>query len=611
MNILKRTWRSFRRWPAVASLLVGAMLAAAERPPAACAPTALAISADARQLFVACAGTDQVLVLDPARGNVIRSTRLDGSPSSLALSPDGTRLIVTCAAPQSSVIIFEAGTGTLLSRLRAGHTACAPAVSPEGTTLFVCDRFDNDVAVFDLATGREVARIPVLREPVAAALTPDGRRLLVANHLPTGRADVPLVAAAVSVIDTASRRVVTNLALPNGCGLLRGIAISADGRFAAVTHQLAHNYLPTTQVDRGWMNSNALTLFDLARDDILGTVLLDELDRGAANPWAVVWSADGRHLLVTHAGTHELSVIDAPALIAKLARPDVAQVSADDLAFLVGLRQRVALPLNGPRALVVSGHRAFVAGYFSGDLAVVDFDQPRPVVTRIPLSSGTPLASVRRGEMLFSDARLCFQEWQSCASCHSADGRVDGLNWDLLNDGIGNPKNTHSLLLSHRTPPAMSQGVRETAEAAVRAGLRHILFSAQPEEVAVALDDYLKSLRPIASPYLQQGRLSPAAQRGRRLFHDARTGCATCHPPGLFTSLKSYDVGTRAAFDNASEFDTPSLIELWRTAPYLHDGSAATVTDVLTTRNPHNRHGYTAQLTPAQIADLAAYLLSL
>ena len=611
MNILKRAWRSFRRWPTVASLLVGASLVHAAPPPAACAPTALAIGADARQLFVACAETDQILVLDPTRSTVSRSIRLNGTPSGLALSPDGKRLIVTCAAPESSVIIFEAASGKLLAHFRSGHTACAPVVSPDGTTLFVCDRFDNDVAAFNLADGREVTRIPVLREPVAMALTPDGRRLLVANHLPTGRADASLVAAAVSVMDTTSRRVVTNLALPNGCGLLRGIAISADGRFAAVTHQVAHNYLPTTQLDRGWMNSNALTLFDLTQDAILGTVLLDELDRGAANPWAVAWSADGRRLLITHAGTHELSVIDAPELIAKLARPGVAQVSAEDLAFLVGLRQRVALPVNGPRALVVSGHRAFVAGYFSGDLATVDFDQPPPVVTRIPLSSGTPLALVRRGEMLFSDGRLCFQEWQSCASCHSADGRVDGLNWDLLNDGIGNPKNTHSLLLSHRTPPAMSQGVRETAEPAVRAGLRHILFSAQPEDVAVALDDYLRSLQPIASPHLQHGQLSAAARRGKRLFHDVRTGCASCHPPPLFTSLKSYDVGTRAAFDDVSEFDTPSLIELWRTAPYLHDGSAATVTDVLTTRNPHNRHGYTAQLTPAQIADLAAYLLSL
>jgi cytochrome c peroxidase len=60
-----------------------------------------------------------------------------------------------------------------------------------------------------------------------------------------------------------------------------------------------------------------------------------------------------------------------------------------------------------------------------------------------------------------------------------------------------------------------------------------------------------------------------------------QTRCSTCHPPGLYTDLQSYDVGTRAPYDEpANKFDTPTLLELWRTAPNLHDGSAATVRDV-------------------------------
>ena len=83
---------------------------------------------------------------------------------------------------------------------------------------------------------------------------------------------------------------------------------------------------------------------------------------------------------------------------------------------------------------------------------------------------------------------ICFQGWESCASCHPGGGRVDGLNWDLPNDGIGNPKNTKSLLLAHSTPPAMTLGVRSNAEAAVRAGIRHILFTVQPEEIPTAIE---------------------------------------------------------------------------------------------------------------------------
>jgi hypothetical protein len=208
-------------------------------------------------------------------------------------------------------------------------------------------------------------------------------------------------------------------------------------------------------------------------------------------------------------------------------------------------------------------------------------------------------------------ATICHQGWQSCASCHP-DGRVDGLNWDLLNDGPGNPKNTKSLVLSCQTPPAMSLGVRGSAEEAVRSGLRHTLFAKRHESEAAAIDAYLRSLRPLPSPQLLKGALNKSALRGKALFESTRTGCSTCHPPGLLTDLRSYDVGTRASYDKLTDkFDTPTLVELWRTAPYLHDGSAATVLEVLTMRNAHDRHGRASNLSRRQLDDLCAYLLSL
>jgi cytochrome c peroxidase len=114
------------------------------------------------------------------------------------------------------------------------------------------------------------------------------------------------------------------------------------------------------------------------------------------------------------------------------------------------------------------------------------------------------------------------------------------------------------------------------------------------------------------SPHLAQGALSAAAGRGRQLFNRPDIGCASCHKPGLFTDLKSYDVGTAGPTDqDATAFDTPSLVEVWRTAPYLHDGSAPTLRDVLTARNPGDRHGRTSRLSEEELNDLAEYLLSL
>jgi YVTN family beta-propeller protein len=577
-------------------------------------PSAVVAARDGQTLFVACATTPGVVALAPS-GEVRRRVALPGTPNGLALSPDGRTLAVTCAAPASTVCLLAADTGAVTARFAAGHTATAPVFAPDGRTLYVCNRFDDEVAVLDVATGRTLARIPVVRQPIAAALTPDGRRLFVANHLHGTRADGEVVAAAVSVIDTATRAVVATLTLPNGSGLLLGVAVSPDGHHVAVAHNLARHQLPTTQVERGWMNSAALTLIDAGALRVIATLLLDEVDAGAANPWGVAWTSEGRQLVVTHAGTHEVSIIDGPGVLVKLARlpaGTAADAPASDLAFLLDLRRRVPLAGNGPRAVVIVGAQAWVAGYFSDSVEVVELADPRAKPRLLAMAPPRVVPPERLGEQAFNDARLCFQHWQSCASCHSFDARVDGFNWDLLNDGLGNPKNAKSMLLAHRTPPAMSTGVRDSAEVAVRAGFRHIQFAYPPEETAAAVDAYLKSLRPVPSPRLEGGRFSAAARRGQRVFEDPQVACATCHSGSSYTDLKSYDVGTEARFDAPGTlFDTPTLVEGWRTAPYLHDGSARTMREVLVERNRADRHGRTSHLTPQQLDDLVAYLLSI
>jgi cytochrome c peroxidase len=146
----------------------------------------------------------------------------------------------------------------------------------------------------------------------------------------------------------------------------------------------------------------------------------------------------------------------------------------------------------------------------------------------------------------------------------------------------------------------------------VRAGIRHILFTEQPEAVPLAIDAYLKSLQPIASPFLTNGALSVSAERGKQIFINREVGCAQCHRPPLFTDQRSHDVGTLGKYDQPMDrFDTPSLLEVWRTAPYLHDGSATTLRDVLTHSALGDRHGKTSTLSRQQLDDLEAYILSL
>jgi DNA-binding beta-propeller fold protein YncE len=173
--------------------------------------------------------------------------------------------------------------------------------------------------------------------------------------------------------------------------------------------------------------------------------------------------------------------------------------------------------------------------------------------------------------------------------------------------------------------------------------------------------------------------ISMAAKRGRAIFNDPRVRCAVCHngpspnnqqfsdkrplrlgepgfdpmqpASGTNNPYLRHDVGTANIFDLTDPFQiatttapggvfpnhalpmpasrgaltaylTPTLVDAWNTAPYLHDGSAATLRDVIrpcsshfedcnaptTGRNVDNRHGSTSFLTQDQLADLEAFL---
>ena len=566
-------------------------------------PTDLVADPDGRTLYVA--QSAGLTVVDLATDRLVREMVLSEPASGLALRGDS--LFVTGAAADGFVHEVDAHSGKVRRSLRAGHMPSAPVLAKDGRALFVLNRFENLLRILDLESGELAGMVPLPREPIAAALTPDGSLLVVAHHLPVGPADRGTIAAEVSFIDTRQRQLIARAALPNGSTSVRGICLSPDGRYAFLTHVLARYHNPVTQLVRGWVNTNALSIVDVERRSLHATVLLDDVDLGAASPFGVTCSKDGKRLGITLSGTHEVCLIDLPALFQKLSSLDQKGRAAvrNQFSFLVGMRRRIALPGNGPRAARFVGPDLVVAEYFTDSLAVVG---QTGSVRAINLGPRTPPDPVRLGEILFNDADLCFQKWQSCASCHP-DVRTDALNWDLMNDGLGNPKNTKSLLLAHETPPSMITGVRENAELAVRAGITHVLSSVRPEEDARTLDLFLRSVKPVPSPYLVDGKLSHAAERGQIVFEKAQ--CAACHKGPYFTDLKLHDLGHCVERDQSVPLDTPSLIEVWRTAPYLHDGRAPDLRSLLVDHNAKEWHGKTSGLSEREISDLVEYLRSL
>ncbi|HIJ67487.1 MAG TPA: c-type cytochrome [Planctomycetes bacterium] len=575
-------------------------------------PAAVALDNAGQYLYIAEHTANQIEEFNTSTKTVTRTLSLDKAPTGVVCSSSG-KLYITAGDYNGKVYVIDT-TETewaVNDTIDVGHTPMSPGLSSDGLHLYICNRFDGTVMDIGTASGTVLSTIDVVREPVAAAITPTSDKLVVVNQLPDGAANTGTTGCDVSVMNT-SGYAVTNIELYNGSTGAKGVCISPDGNYAYITHIIGRYQVPTSQLERGWIMTNAMSIINLNTSQIVNTVLLDDVEMGAANPWGIACTSDGSKLVVAHSGSHELSIIDRNGVHNRLSNlpytGGFSQTSTDvrnDLGFLSGLRNRIQLPGKGPRAVAVYGNKAYVAEYFSDSISIINIDTK--AVEQALLGSQNPMDQVRLGEFYFYDAQQgTFQKWLSCNSCHP-DVRADALNWDLANDGYGSPRNAKSLLKSHYTPPAMITGIRPDAETAVRAGFKFIQFAIRTEDDAGAVDAFLGSVEPVESPYLVNGELSEAAERGKDLFDSAY--CSVCHYGRYYTDQSSHDVGTGRG--GGESFDTPTLTEVWRTGPYLQDGRAATMLEVLTTYNPGDRHGVTSDLTEQQRNDLAEYVLSL
>lgn len=523
----------------------------------------------------------------------------------------------------------------IASTATVGHTPSA--IVKVGTKVFVASRFTNEIVMHNDTDPQNAFQadntrvtIPVSREPFAMAVAKS--RIYVAHHLQDGAANNKKgVSAKVTVIDPATETVVKELSLPNGSESVKGIAASSDGSYVFATHILARYAYPTSQLDRGWINTNAMSILKAsttnANIDYYNTILLDDVDNGTGNPWGVGVTT-AKKIVVASSGTQEAIILDETAMLTKISQTASGTYSrtyskASDIPnyvnFSESFKTRLKLPADtqNPRELSVSGNKVFINNYISGNVAAVDLSAATPTTATIGLGTQPPDDQVRRGERLWYDATLCYQQWESCASCHP-DARMDSINWDNLNDGMGNPKSAKSMLYSHRTPPAMARGIRETAERGVRAGMQFIQFNTLSEADMSNIDKFLMSLQPERSPYLTAaGTLSTSvdlgngdgtgdATLGKALFEQS---CTSCHSGPLFTNNKNVPSAlyNKYTWEDGLTYNVPSLAEVWRTAPFGINGAYNSIYKYVEA----SLNKQSSPLTTTQRKNIAAYVMSL
>jgi cytochrome c peroxidase len=261
------------------------------------------------------------------------------------------------------------------------------------------------------------------------------------------------------------------------------------------------------------------------------------------------------------------------------------------------------------------------------------------------------------GWQLFFDKRLSKDGSLACAACHHIDkAYTSGVPLEAKVGGAMNKRNAPSMLNLGYHATFYWDGRMPSLEACANAAWKGQL-GADPATVAAelnkvpvykasferafnepatadnvpkALGAWLRALQSGNSPYDRfnagdKKAMSKDAQDGLKVF--TAKGCITCHAPPLFTDFDFHNAGlgddagrkdaTKADAD-VGRFKTPSLRNVALTAPYFHDGRAATLDDAITVmaaggvKNPNLDAKFKAQkLTPKDVKALKAFLEAL
>lgn len=523
------------------------------------------------KLAVAVYHDDKVVFLDGDAGTTLGETEVFDEPYGVVSDAAGSRVFVTLSYP-GQVVEIDANTRALTRTIDAGPFARGLAIAPDDARLYVTEYYTANVLAIDVAAGQVTDRW--------AGIASDNIARHVSLHPTRPKGYLPFMRSAVE--------------RAHGEGSIFPYVGVLDTGPAASENQKRRKRIPM--------------------DSFIGVHV-------TANPWEVALTPDGRRFFVLFSGTNDLYACD---------------VVDDDYR---EIKYRATLQMgNNPRAVRVSPDGATFYVYNALDFNVVACDartlqqQATIDVTDNPLGE-----EMLAGKRLFYSALepMVGRRWISCSSCH-IDGESDGRTWQNP-EGLRDTPSLAAMAWTHPLHWSADRDEVQDFEHTIRGNLMqgrglipgdlHDQLGRPNKGLSPELDAlaaYSNVHKAPLSPHAKAG-LSDAARRGRDLFFSQATKCASCHSGPYYTDsvpgptgqpVKLHDVGTGGPQYDSSEkmgfaYDTPTLLGIYKTAPYLHHGKAATLADVLTARNKDDRHGRTSHLTPPEIADLVEFLKAL
>ncbi|MFQ3650421.1 MAG: hypothetical protein SNJ75_08820, partial [Gemmataceae bacterium] len=517
---------------------------------------------------------------------------------------------------EDRVVFIDTQKGKIVHMLDVDDEPYGVITSKDGKTAFVTHEYPGIVSVIDTASRKVIQKFDAGTHPRGIALSSDEKRLYVCEFY-TG---------ILHAIDRESGKIVDSWKGHSSDNLARHVLLHPTRPKAYLSHIRSK-----VQVNHGDGSIfPQLSICDLVpadkKKDRRTSIGMDTFNGVyvTANPWESVLSPDAKRLYTIYAGTDDMNV-------SEVVDDDYVEIRA------LGRPRQVG---KHPRAVRTSPDGKEVYVYNTLDFAVVVFDElAYKKLATIRVCDPPKSPEWVRGKELFVTARypMTARRWISCSSCHP-DGHSDARVW----------KNPEGL---RRTPPLFGmahthplhysadrdevQDFEYTIRSRLMGGAGLLRERIKPkigyhpielEEKTSgrskdldALAVYSNSFTFTLSPHAPGGKLSEAAQRGKELFHSPAVGCVKCHSGPYYSDstltkpYKLHDVGTgRDPLEKmGTQYDTPTLLGVYRSAPYLHDGSAKTLMDVLTTCNKEDKHGRTSHLKPNELNDLVEFLKAL
>jgi YVTN family beta-propeller protein len=575
----------------------------------------LDLNSDGSKLLVVNADNGTVSVVDTAARKKLHEIKVGPKPEGVTWIGAGPLAAVTVY--QADLVVFlDTAEGKVVQKLHVPNEPYGIVATRDGAKGYVTHEYPGIVSEIDLKAMKVLREIPVGSMVRGLAISPDEKKLYVTEFY-TG---------VLHAVDLAAGKVVDSWKGHSTDNLCRNVVLHPRRPKAYLSHLRAR----IDVIDNRSSIFPMLSVCDLVPPNGTKRRTAFSMDTYngvyvVTNPWEAALSPDGKRLYTIYAGTNDMNV---------------SEVIDDDYKEIERLGGAVTLGKN-PRAIRVSPDSKTVYVSNALDFTVSIHDANMRLQERVKVCDPPKTAEWVRGKVLFNTALspMSGPRWIACSSCHP-DGHNDGRVW---HNPEGLRKTPAMMGLAHTHPLHWSadrdevQDFEYTIRGRLMQGrglvpgpiktkvgfhpveLEEKLAGRSPDLDALAI--YSNSFDFTLSPHIPApGKLSPAAERGKALFFDKTVACASCHSGPYYTDsslvkpYKLHDVGTGT--DDPTEkmgpkYDTPTLLGIYRTAPYLHHGKAKTLLDVLTTCNKKDQHGKTSHLQNDQLDDLVAFLKAL